>query len=95
MGLWGPWGMLVIALFLGVAFGVSDRWLLHRLTPTRLLIGVGLLSCVLFYERSWDTYSVTFRGILLLLPLIWVMQARGTSRSLRWPALTGTGTSPA
>ncbi len=82
MGFWGPGGMLVVALFLGAVFGIVDRWLLRRLSPTRLLIGVALLSCVLFYERSWDTYSVTFRGILLLLPLIWMIQARRPSRSL-------------
>lgn len=82
VGFWGPGGMLLISLFLGAVFGLSDRWLLHRLSPTRLLVGVGLLSCVLFYEGSWDTYSVTFRGILLLLPVIWVIQGRRASRRL-------------
>lgn len=76
IGFWGPWGMLVVAVFLGAVLGMTDRWLLRRLSPSRLLIGVVLLSCVLFYERSWDTYPVTFRGILLLLPLIWMIQAR-------------------
>jgi oligosaccharide repeat unit polymerase len=81
IGFWGPWGMLLTALVIGVIFGRADRWLLRRLTPSRLLIGAGFLFCVLSYEASWDIYSVTFRGILLLLPLIWLIQGR-RSRSL-------------
>lgn len=74
IGYFGPWLMLVIALAIGATFGISDRWVLRRLTPSRLLIGTGLLSCVLHYEGSWETYSVTFRGILLLLPLVLLIQ---------------------
>jgi hypothetical protein len=81
VGFWGPWGMLFVALFLGVVFGMSDRWILRRLSPTRLLVGVALLSCVLFYEKSWDTYSVTFRGVLVLLPWVWAVQGYRFSRS--------------
>jgi hypothetical protein len=75
IGFWGPWGMLVVALFLGAVFGMADRWILHRLTPSRLLVGLSLLTCVLFYEASWDTYTLTLRGILVLLPLVWAIQA--------------------
>lgn len=79
IGFWGPGGMLVIAVLLGLAFAAGDRWLLRELTPTRLLLGMGLLSCALFYEGSWDTYSVTFRGIVLLLPVVWFLEVRMTS----------------
>jgi hypothetical protein len=75
VGFWGPGGLFVAALLLGVAFAKLDRWTLLRLTPSRFLIGLGLMSCVLFYERSWNTYPVTFRGILLLLPLVWAFQS--------------------
>ena len=75
IGFWGPWGMVVLGLFLGVIFGIVDRWILLRLTPLRLVVGLSLLTCVLFYEASWSIYAVTFRGILLLLPLVWVLQA--------------------
>jgi hypothetical protein len=75
IGFWGPGGMVVVALFLGLAFAMLDRWVLSRLTPSRFLIGISLMSCVLFYERSWNTYTGTFRGLLLLLPLIWALQS--------------------
>ena len=78
-GYWGPVGLLIVAALLGTVFGIVDRWILRNLSPTRLLIGVGLLSCVLYYETSWETYTITFRGILLLLPLVWIVQWLRTS----------------
>jgi hypothetical protein len=86
VGFWGTTGMVVAALVLGVAFGLADRWLLRKVSPIRLIVGLGLLSCVLFYERSWDVYPVTFRGIVILLPLIWLLQV---VRRLTHPSLTG------
>ena len=83
MGFWGPWGLLVASAVLGVIFGMTDRWLLSRLTPARLLIGLGLLSCVLFYERSWDVYPVTFRGIIVLLVIAWALARWRERRALR------------
>jgi hypothetical protein len=76
VGFFGPLGMLLAGLFLGIVFGLADRWLLRRLTPSRLLIGVALLYCVFNYEGSWDVYSVTFRGVLVMLPLVWLLQGR-------------------
>jgi hypothetical protein len=71
MGMGGPWALLGAALLLGTLFAMADRWLLRALTPTRLLLGLGLLTCALYYEQSWDIYTVTFRGILLLLIVAW------------------------
>jgi hypothetical protein len=92
IGFWGPWGMLVAGLFLGVVFGLADRWLLRRLTPSRLLAGVGLFFCVLSYQGSWDVYSVTFRGIIVLLPMVWAIQGR---RHFGRPATVGMPLDPA
>lgn len=85
MGFWGPWGLLIAAIGLGALFGSIDRWLLSRVSPTRLLIGLGLLSCVLFYERSWDVYPLTFRGIIILLTIGWALQGWRARRALRTP----------
>jgi len=71
MGLGGPWVLLGAALLLGALFAMADRWLLRALTPSRILVGLGLLTCVLYYERSWDTYTTTFRGIIPLLIVAW------------------------
>ncbi len=87
-GYWGPTGVLIVALVLGAVFGIGDRWMLRRLSPSRLLIGIGLVSSVLYYETSWETYTITFRGILVLLPLVWAVQR------LRTPSLPQEEPSP-
>jgi hypothetical protein len=74
IGMFGTWGLLLAATVLGAAFALADRWLLRRLTPARLLLGIGLFSCAMSYQASWDVYSITFRGIVLLLPLLWILQ---------------------
>ncbi len=74
IGFWGPGGMLLIATLLGGIFGRADRWLLSRWTPSRFVIGLGLMSCVLYYEGSWNIYPVTFRGVAVLLGLVLVIQ---------------------
>ncbi len=78
-GYWGPWGILGAATLLGFLFGRADRWLLRSVSPVRLLLALGLLYCALDYEGSWETYTVTFRGILLLLLVVYVVKAVGTS----------------
>lgn len=74
IGYFGAVGMLVIALLIGTALGLADRWLLRVVSPARLLVGIGLLSCVLFYDRSWETYPGVFRGIVVLLPVVLLIQ---------------------
>ena len=74
VGYFGPWGMLLAALLFGFAFGRADRWLRRGFEPARLLVGLGLLYCVMDYEGSLDTYTVTFRGILLLLMVVWAVK---------------------
>lgn len=74
IGYFGPMGLMLIALLLGLAFGFADRWLLRGVSPTRILVGLGLLYCVMDYEGTWDTYLLTARGIILLLLLAWSFQ---------------------
>jgi hypothetical protein len=78
-GYWGPWGILGAAILLGLVFGRADRWLLRTVSPVRLLLALGLLYCALDYEGSFETYTVTFRGILLLLAVVYVCKAVGAS----------------
>jgi hypothetical protein len=77
IGMFGTWGLLLASVMLGAAFALADSWLLRRLTPLRLLLGIGLFTCALSYQASWDVYSITFRGIVLLVPLLWVLQRTG------------------
>jgi hypothetical protein len=76
VGFWGPWGMLVIALLLGIGFGVLDNWLLSRVTTSRLAVGLALMSSALSYQGSWNAYTLNFRGLLVLLGIAWLLEAR-------------------
>lgn len=79
MGFWGPWGMLVASLVLGALFGLADRWLAGGVGPSRILVGLGLMYCALFYETSWDIYTVTFRGVILLLLVVFALKLASSS----------------
>jgi len=70
IGILGPLGMLCAALALGLGFAVLDRQLRYGLGPGRILISLGMLYCVLDYEGTWDTYTITARGILLILAMV-------------------------
>jgi hypothetical protein len=84
-GILGPIGLFFAAFALGLAFAALDRWLRRGLGPMRILVSLGVLYCVLDYEGSWDTYTTTARGILLLLalmvPILAIKQA--TQRAYR------------
>jgi hypothetical protein len=70
IGIIGPSGLIFAAVALGVGFGVLDRWLSRSLGPGRMLVALGALYSVLSYEGSWDTYTTTARGILVLVALM-------------------------
>lgn len=87
LGEFGMWGMFFGAVLLGFGFAALDRWLRRGLGPSRVLITLGFLYCVLDYEGSWDTYTTTARGVLLLVFLIGGIQlARWLVRSKGGPA---------
>lgn len=70
LGILGEGGMLAGALFLGLMFALFDRWLHRNLGPVRVLLSLGALYCILDYEGSWDTWTTTMRGIIILVVLI-------------------------
>lgn len=78
-GMLGPTGLLFAALALGLGFAALDRWLRRGVGPARMLVSLGVLYSVLDYEGSWDSYTTTARGILLLvallLPIVAIKQA--------------------
>ena len=69
-GILGPMGLVFAALVLGLGFAALDRWLRRGMGPARMLISLGVLYSVLDYEGSWDSYTTTARGILLLIALL-------------------------
>ena len=74
-GILGPIGLIFAALALGLAFAAVDRWLRRGMGPVRMLLSLGMLYCVFDYEGSWDTYTTTARGILLLLAVMGLILA--------------------
>jgi hypothetical protein len=70
LGILGEGGMLAAAIFLGCMFAMLDRWLHRNLGPVRMLLSLGALYCVLDYEGSWDTWTITMRGIMILVVLV-------------------------
>jgi hypothetical protein len=89
-GILGPFGLILAALALGLGFAALDRWLRRGMGPLRMIISLGVLYSVLDYEGSWDTYTVTARGILLLLALMGFILAikQSTQRALRGSSST-------
>jgi hypothetical protein len=76
---YGPTGLLVLAGLLGAAYGLAERALRTPVTPSRIVLAMGLLSCAFNYERTLDTYAVTLRGAvlvaLLLFGIRWIQKS--------------------
>jgi hypothetical protein len=68
LGAVGRQGLLVLMLFVGLAFALAENWLFRRLTLNRILILASLLQGALFFERE-IAGMVTFlrTGLLLIL----------------------------
>lgn len=66
IGYFGIPSLFAAAVILGLVFGFLDPWLQRRLSPARVLIGLGALSAIAHYGRSWESWTVTARGVLLL-----------------------------
>lgn len=81
---WYGWvGVLVVALLMGVALGLLDRWLVS-LTPTRMIVAAGALLTALYYERGFDGVTVTARGVLSFAAVVWALtQVQQIARSAR------------
>jgi hypothetical protein len=72
IGYFGRWGMLVIAILLGIVIAAADRFIRGRATPARLALGSGAVLAVLLYEQSLQAVVLNARGAITLAVLIWV-----------------------
>jgi hypothetical protein len=62
----GPWGLLGFAVLLGIGLARLDVWLHRGLTFPALLVGIGAVLCIAYYERGFDSVFLTMRGALLV-----------------------------
>ncbi len=69
LGYFGPFWFEFLCILLGVFFGLADRWV-QRPTAARIVLGIGLVLCVMLYEQSPAVYPLTFRGVLVILALV-------------------------
>lgn len=67
IGYFGIPSLFAAAVLLGLLFGLLDPWLQRRLSPARVLVGLGVLDAVAHYGRSWESWTITARGVLLLM----------------------------
>jgi hypothetical protein len=70
----GVAGLWAAAALLGLGFALLDRWLTARLTPARLLIGLGVLLCALLYEQGVEVYPLTLRGVVALVVIVKLLE---------------------
>jgi hypothetical protein len=89
VGYYGPLGLLIAALLIGVAFALAEAMVAKAASPTRLVLAVGLAQCVLLYEGGPAVYITTLRGAVVLMAAVWAGRRvwRGTHRPR--PVLTG------
>lgn len=52
IGYFGRAGLFLLSALLGMAFAAVDIVIFKKCTPARLLLGLGVLSCVLLYETG-------------------------------------------
>ncbi|GAA2501952.1 hypothetical protein [Winogradskya humida] len=71
---YGPLGLVLIAVLIGMVWAVVDRWILDRASPLRMILGLGLTLCALSYEKGPAYYPAAMRGVLLFAFLLWVIQ---------------------
>ena len=81
LGWFGPIGLMFLAGLMGLAVGVAERVLRSRLTPSRLILTLALFGCVMRYESGMETWSLGFRGALLLVAFVFLAdRVRGHRR---------------
>jgi hypothetical protein len=88
---YGPWGLLIAAILIAVAFAAAEAVITKAASPTRLVLAIGLAQCVMLYESGPVVYITIMRGFVLLAALVWVIRAMlkaATRRSEARAALT-------
>jgi hypothetical protein len=63
---WGPVGLLILAMLLGVMYAAAERFIRKTSTPWRLVVALGLAQCALLYEVGPQVYFVQFRGAVTI-----------------------------
>ena len=64
---------LILALLTGMAFALIDKWLRQRNDLVRATVGLALTYCVLFFEQGTTVYFVVFRGVLIFIMAMYVL----------------------
>jgi len=96
VGYAGRYVFFALSFLLGAGMGALDRFLRTN-TPVRTVLALGVVNCIMYYERGLGGVAVTIRGILTIMLLMQVLRfaeraARGgVHRPLRgqftWPAV--------
>ncbi|HEY2670754.1 MAG TPA: hypothetical protein VGJ07_10300 [Rugosimonospora sp.] len=72
LSFYGPWGLLIAAVLIAVAFAAAEAVIAKTASPTRLVLAIGLAQCVMLYESGLVVYITIMRGVVLLAALVWI-----------------------
>lgn len=85
VGYYGRLGLFLGVMILAIGLARVDTWMNRDSTPGRLVLGMSLMLCISFYERSFEAWIITARGTLLLLIAVKAVTAvRRTVRRAHW-----------
>lgn len=81
LGWFGPWGLFVLAVVLGLALGAGETFALRRSTTARWILAMGLAQSALLYAAGAQNFIVVLRGPLLIVAFFGA--SRAISRAIR------------
>lgn len=73
LGYGGPLVLLLTSFLLGIGVRLIDRKVVRGTSPIHFVLGLGLAQFVLSYERGPQAFFVQFRGVLLIMALVWAI----------------------
>ncbi|RAO54517.1 hypothetical protein [Micromonospora saelicesensis] len=70
---YGPFGLILVALLLGLGVGFTERFALGSRNTTRVVLTIGLGQCALLYGSGPQTVITTLRMVVAIAVLMFVV----------------------
>lgn len=81
---YGSWaGLFVFAAILGIALAAVDLRLHRRISFGSVVVGMGLVWSVVYYERGFQNILLTMRGVLVVWCIVKAVEGVGRRRATR------------
>ena len=66
-----PAWLIAFLAFLGLAWGLAERWMLARVTPARLVLLAGAVQAAVSYEGGLPALADTMRSAAVIAVMAW------------------------